>query len=96
MRQREEAVQKPLAGHEFRFSGHRFHVLESARDTEDQTLLLDYIAPPRAKVSRHIHRDQEERFEVVSGTLGVRVAGRELILGPGQDAIGPPGIPHEW
>jgi mannose-6-phosphate isomerase-like protein (cupin superfamily) len=96
MKQREDAVmQGPLAGHEFRFSGHRFHVLRSARDTEDQRLLLDYVAPPGAKVSRHIHRDQEERFEVVSGTLGVHVGGRELILGAGQEAVGPPGIPHE-
>ena len=48
MKQGEDAaMQGLLAGHEFRFLGHRLHVLESARDTEDQTLLFDYVAPPR-------------------------------------------------
>ncbi len=96
MKQKEDAVRSPLFGHEFSFLGHRFHILKSGRDTEDGAMVFDYIAPPGAKVSRHTHRDQEERFEIVSGTLGVRVGGRELILGPGQEAVGPPGIAHEW
>jgi quercetin dioxygenase-like cupin family protein len=85
-----------LIGHKFSFMGHEAHVLESARDTEDGALRFDYSAPPRANVSEHIHRFQEESFEVVSGKLGVRVGGRELTLGPGQSAVGPPKVPHEW
>lgn len=88
--------QSSLIGHEFRFFGHRFHVLESSRDTEDGSLRIEYVAPPRANISEHIHHVQEERFDIVSGRLGVRVGGRELILGPGTGAIGPPGVPHEW
>ena len=89
-------VRSPLAGHEFSFFGHEFHVIQSARDVDGGTLRIDYIAPPRASVSRHVHRFQEEQFEVVSGTLGVRVRGRELILRPGQSAVGPAGVPHSW
>jgi quercetin dioxygenase-like cupin family protein len=85
-----------LVGHEFSFSGHTFRVLESARDTEDGSLRFDYSAPPRANVSEHVHRFQEERTEVLSGTLGMRVGGQELLLTPGQKAVGPPGIPHAW
>jgi mannose-6-phosphate isomerase-like protein (cupin superfamily)/uncharacterized protein YndB with AHSA1/START domain len=85
-----------LIGHEFSFMGHRAHVLESARDTDDGALRFDYSAPPGANISEHIHRIQEESFEVVSGKLGVRVGGRELILGPGQSATGPPRVPHAW
>lgn len=86
----------PLIGHEFNFSGHRFHILESARDTVDGSLRFDYSAPPLANISEHIHRDQEESFEVVSGKLGIRVGGQELILAPGQSAVGPPRVPHTW
>jgi quercetin dioxygenase-like cupin family protein len=86
----------PLVGHEFSFSGHRFHILESARDTDDETLRFDYSAPPRANISEHVHREQEESFEVVSGKLGIRVGGQELILIPGQSGDGPPGVPHAW
>lgn len=88
--------QSSLIGHEFRFFGHRFHILESAQETNDGSLRIEYIAPPRANISEHIHHAQEEQFEVISGRLGVRVGGRELILGPGQSVIGPPGVPHAW
>lgn len=91
-----DARQSPLIGHEFRFFGHRFHILESARETDDGSLRIEYVAPPRANISEHIHPVQEEQFEVISGSLGVRVGGRELVLGPGASAIGPPGVPHAW
>ena len=85
-----------LVGHEFSFSGHTFRVLQSARDTEDGSLRFNYSAPPRANVSEHVHRFQEERTEVVSGTLGMSVGGQELLLSAGQKAVGPPGVPHAW
>ena len=85
-----------LIGHEFRFFGDRLRILESARETDDGSLRGKYFAPPRGNAPEHIHADQEERFEVVSGTLGVRVGGRELVLSPGQSVVGPPGVPHEW
>ena len=88
--------QSPLDGHEFRFYGHRFHVVQSARQADDGSLRIEYFAPPRANISEHIHRAQEEHFEVVSGRLGLRVGGQESILTPGESAIGPPGIPHAW
>jgi quercetin dioxygenase-like cupin family protein len=93
---RGDAIQSPLIGHEFRLFGDRFRMLESARETEDESLLAEYFAPPRAKVPEHVQADLEERFEVVSGTLRLRVGGRELILSSGQSAVGPPGVPHEW
>ena len=86
----------PLIGHEFRLSGDRFRILESSRDTDDGSLRADYFAPPGAKVPEHVHVGQEESFEVVSGTLGVSVGGRELTLIPGQNAVGPPDVPHRW
>src|SRR5919112_3180711 len=85
-----------LVGHEFSFSGHTFRVLQSARDTENGSLRFDYSAPPHANVSEHVHRIQEERTKVVSGTLGMRVGGQELLLSAGQKAVGPPGVPHAW
>jgi quercetin dioxygenase-like cupin family protein len=89
-------IVNPLIGHELNFSGHRFHVLESARDTDDGSLRFDYTAPPGANISEHVHREQEERFEVVSGKLGTRVGGQEVLLTPGQSGVGPPGVPHAW
>ena len=92
----DKEIKSPLLGHEFRFFEHRFHVLQSARQTDDGSLRLDYSAPARANIPEHVHPTQEESFEVVSGTLGIRVGGRESMLGPGQSAVGPPNLPHAW
>src|SRR5215210_809583 len=54
------------------------------------------LRPPRANIPEHVHTFQEERYEIVSGTLGVRVGGRQSILRPDQSAVGPPRVPHEW
>jgi mannose-6-phosphate isomerase-like protein (cupin superfamily) len=55
----------------------------------DDFLLQGYVSPPE-----HVHPRQEERFEVISGTLGVRIRGREQILRTGEKVIVPPGTPH--
>jgi hypothetical protein len=55
-------IVNPLIRHEFSFFGHRFHLLESGRDTDDGSLRFGYTAPPGANISEHVHRDQEERF----------------------------------
>jgi hypothetical protein len=44
----------------------------------------------------HTHPHQEERFEVVSGTLGVRVGRRKYSLGAGEAVVVPPGAVHGW
>ena len=44
----------------------------------------------------HVHPRQEERFEVLAGRLKVSIDGVETVLGPGDVAITPPGIPHTW
>ena len=91
-----KVMESHLIGHELRFFGHRFRVLRSSRDTFDMALRIEYVAPPRASIREHVHLLQEERFEIVSGTLGVSVGGRTLILSPGQKAHGPPGVLHAW
>jgi quercetin dioxygenase-like cupin family protein/uncharacterized protein YndB with AHSA1/START domain len=92
---RGEPIENPLVGHEFRF-GDRFRILESSRDTDDGSLRADYFAAPRANVPEHVHHPWEDCFEVLSGTLGLRVGGQELTLGPGQSAVVPPGVSHAW
>jgi mannose-6-phosphate isomerase-like protein (cupin superfamily) len=90
MASRGETIENPLTGERMTF-------LETARDTNGELLRMDYVAPPRYKgPTEHVHLLQEERFEVVSGVLGVRVGGRELHLEEGQSAVGPPGVPHKW
>ena len=55
----------------------------------DDYLLAGYISPPE-----HVHPRQQERFEVISGSLGVRIKGREQVLRAGESVAVPPGTPH--
>jgi mannose-6-phosphate isomerase-like protein (cupin superfamily) len=73
----------------------RVIVLKSAEETAGEFFRCEYIArvvsaPPRD----HIHTHQEERLEVVEGTVRCRVAGKEYALGPREAMIIAPGTPH--
>lgn len=67
----------------------------TAQDTKgtllafDDVLLVGYLSPPE-----HVHPRQEERFEVISGSLGVRAGGRDQVLSAGESVGVPPGTPH--
>ena len=68
-----------------------------AEDTGGDLLELELSAQPGGFVAAaHVHPNQEERFEVLSGTLAMLVDGEERTLGPGDVAVVPPGRPHAW
>jgi len=73
----------------------RVIVLKSAEETAGEFFRCEYIArevstPPRD----HIHTHQEERLEVVEGTVRCRVAGEEHLLYRGRVMVIPAGTPH--
>ena len=55
----------------------------------DDFLLAGYVSPPE-----HVHPRQQERFEVMSGSLGIRINGREQVLHASASVAVPPGTPH--
>lgn len=70
---------------------------KTARDTNGALFQADaYFQPGAFVAAEHIHPLQEERFEVVSGTLRGRVAGEELAGNPGDKFVVPAGTPHVW
>ena len=90
MARRGDVIESPVHGHRLRF-------LRTARDAGGELLEVDSFYEPRGYVGvYHLHRRQEERTEVVSGTLNGRVAGEGITLGPGQSVAVPAGTPHDW
>jgi quercetin dioxygenase-like cupin family protein len=47
-------------------------------------------------VPTHVHLREDETFHVLEGKLKLIVNGREVIVGPGESALGPRGVPHAW
>jgi mannose-6-phosphate isomerase-like protein (cupin superfamily) len=54
------------------------------------------VKPHGAVAGEHFHPQIEERFLVVSGTLGTRLDGVERELHAGEEATVTAGTPHDW
>ena len=75
--------------------GERYLVLEAARDSGGEFVTVeDTAAPGPSRRPMGRHPAQRERFEVVSGTLGLTVDGEEHMLGPGDSFVVEPGARH--
>ncbi len=76
-------------------TGHRIIFRKTTRDTDGELLKMDWIGRPGWKAGpAHVHSFQDERFEVISGTLGSHVAGVERTLKPGEEVVVPAGTTH--
>src|SRR5712691_7749586 len=70
-----------------------FHA--TARDTDGELLRYEAEFTPRGIAARqHVHPQQEERHEVLAGSLGITVDGRARELHAGDVAVVSAGVPH--
>lgn len=83
--------------YENRIQGDRFVVREGGEDTGGERLVGDlYIRPGGAIAGKHVHSYITERFEVVAGTVGFHVNGRDELARVGEQVEVPPGAVHAW
>ena len=83
-----EEIENPVTGQRVVFE-------TTARDTGGQVLRLRSFGEPQGFFAQeHVHPRQSERHEVISGQLGLSVAGRERVLEPGDAVDVPAGTPH--
>jgi mannose-6-phosphate isomerase-like protein (cupin superfamily) len=85
-----DAITNPMTGERLVF--HR-----TSSDTDGEYVLIEAIVQPDGFVAAcHVHPFQSERFEVLSGELGLRVGRRTLVAGPGDTVTVQPGTPHRF
>jgi quercetin dioxygenase-like cupin family protein len=83
--------------YENRVTGERAVVLRAEGDgTHESGLVHLTVKPGGAVAGEHFHPRVQERFQVVSGTLGTRLDGVEGTLAAGEAATVPAGMPHDW
>jgi quercetin dioxygenase-like cupin family protein len=85
-----DRLENPITGEVLVF--HR-----TSAETDGESVLVETIVRPRGFVAAaHVHPYQTERFEVLAGTLGLRVGDTELNAKPGDVAVVPAGTPHRF
>ena len=79
-------------------TGERITFHATAAETDGELVAIDLELPEGGRVpgGLHIHPHQEERFEVVSGTMRFRVRRERIIAEPGDVVVVPAGVPHDF
>jgi quercetin dioxygenase-like cupin family protein len=63
---------------------------------EDQISILEHLAPPGDSPPLHIHRNEDEVFQVLDGTLRISHDGAETLAAAGDFLIVRKGTPHTY
>ncbi|MGH2997338.1 MAG: cupin domain-containing protein [Gaiellaceae bacterium] len=78
-------------------TGERLTFIRTGRETNGEAVVIEVAVRPGGFVAAaHVHPNQSERFEVVSGTLGMKAGREKLELGPGETVTVVPGTPHKF
>ena len=78
-------------------TGERITFHQTSADTNGEAVVIECTVEPDGFVAAaHVHPSQTERFNVIEGTLGVKVGKDEQTLGRGDVAVVEPGTPHRF
>jgi mannose-6-phosphate isomerase-like protein (cupin superfamily) len=79
-------------------SGERITFRQTAANTGGALLAIHLQLPAKRRVpgGQHIHPNQEERFEVVGGTMRFKLGRKRVIAGPGEVVVVPAGQKHDF
>ena len=95
-------TEKGLISLENPVTGHQVIILQTGDETGGELLQIEYVVPSREEplqyIPLHFHHVAEERFETVSGRLGV-IAGdkrQKRFLKAGESVVIPPESLWRW
>jgi mannose-6-phosphate isomerase-like protein (cupin superfamily) len=85
-----DAIENPVTGERLIFH-------KTSADTGGEAVVVECIVQPQGAVAAaHVHPFQEERFEVLRGSVGFRVGRKRFVVGPGHRLTVPPRTPHRF
>ena len=78
-------------------TGERLVFRKTSRETGGQAVVIETFVQPNGFVAAaHVHPSQEERFEVLRGSVGFKIGRKKVVAGPGQRLTVPAGTPHKF
>jgi quercetin dioxygenase-like cupin family protein len=85
-----DAIENPVTGERLVFR-------KTSQETRGEAVVLEaFVKPTGFVAAAHVHPYQEERFQVLKGTVGFRVGRKKLVAGAGQRLTVPAGTPHKF
>jgi quercetin dioxygenase-like cupin family protein len=78
-------------------TGERIVFHKTARETNGEAVVIEtFVQPGGFVAAAHVHPYQEERFQVLRGSVGFRIGRRKSVAGPGERLTVPSGTPHRF
>jgi quercetin dioxygenase-like cupin family protein len=78
-------------------TGERLVFRKTSRETNGEAVVLEaFVKPSGFVAAAHVHPYQEERFQVLRGTVGFRLGRKKLVAEPGQRITVPAGTAHKF
>jgi quercetin dioxygenase-like cupin family protein len=78
-------------------TGERLVFRKTSRETGGQAVVIETFVQPNGFVAAaHVHPSQEERFEVLRGSVGFKIGRKKIVAGPGRRITVPAGTPHKF
>jgi mannose-6-phosphate isomerase-like protein (cupin superfamily) len=78
-------------------TGERIVFRKTSGDTNGEAVVIEaFVKPSGFVAAAHVHPHQEERFQILRGSVGFRVGRKKLVAGPGQRLTVPAGAPHKF
>ncbi len=85
-----DAIENPVTGERIVFR-------KTARETNGEAVVIEaHVQPSGFVAAAHVHPHQEERFQVLRGSVGFRVGRKRSVAGPGERLTVPAGTPHAF
>jgi quercetin dioxygenase-like cupin family protein len=78
-------------------TGERIVFRKTSAETNGEAVVIECFVKPNGAVAKpHVHPSQDERFEVLKGSLTLKLDGQELPAGPGDRILVPAGSKHQF
>jgi len=78
-------------------TGERLVFRQTSRETGGEAVVIEtYVKPNGFVAAAHVHAAQEERFQVLRGSVGFKIGREKIVAGPGQRLTVPAGTPHKF
>lgn len=85
-----QVIENPIAGERVTF-------LRRRDDTDGELVELELVAEPfAAGPPEHVHDHQEERFEILAGSVTGTLDGKPFTATAGDSLVVSAGTPHQW